>query len=267
MKLITTFAATAEFRKAAGQLDRLGLPYEVISPEPGYAKVGVPGLVMEEEARMALAAAGPEEFLCAGWIEYRAPRAGAPPVPADGPPVFEEDVIGEVAIVVLVPCVADKSRIRFIAHLGGDIAPVFPYLNTLMHEASYNARAATFTFMDAHRLVALYGQRVVVAKADDLVDGWRTLEMIRCRAADAWARRASVEPTYQMRQRPPALEVYKRLPKTNCGACGQASCLALAVMVYEGEVNISRCRPVFEGEFGHLREALVEVCAGLGVAV
>jgi ArsR family metal-binding transcriptional regulator len=264
MKLITTFATDAECRKAVAQLDRLGLPYELISPEPGYAKVGRPGLVMESEARMALAAAGPEEYLCAGWIEHRPPRTTVPTAP---PATFREDLFGEAAIVVLVPCVADKSRIRFIAHLGGNLAPVFPYLNTLMPEASYNARADTFTFMDGHRLVALYAQRVVVAKADDVVDAWRTLDMIRCRAGDAWARRDSVVPSTEMRQRPPALEIFKRLPRTNCGACGQASCLAFAVMVHEGELCLSRCRPVFEGDFGHLRDALVEVCMGLGVSL
>jgi len=264
MNLITTFGTHAECRKAVAQLERLRLPYELIRPEPGYARVGVPGLVLSDEVRMALAAAGPEDFVSAGWIEHQ-PRGVA--VPAEAPPEFAEDPFGEVAIVVLVPCVADKSRIRFIAHLGGDLAPVFPYLNTLMHEASYNTRAAALTFMDGHRLVALYGRRVVVAKADDLVDAWRTLEAIRCRAGDAWARRASIEPNYEMRQRPPALEVFKRLPKTNCGACGQASCLAFAVMVYEGEISPSRCRPVFEGEFGYLRDALVEVCAGLGVTM
>jgi len=264
MKLITTFATPAECRKAVAQLDRLRLPYELISAEAGYGRVGTAGLVVESEVRMAMAAAGPEEFLCAGWIEHRPPRRSVPAAP---PADFAENPLGEVAIVVLVPCVADKSRVRFIAHLGGNLAEVFPYLNTLMPEASYNARAATFTFMDGHRLVALYPQRVVVAKADDLVDGWRTLELIRTRAAEAWARRGEIEPSAEMRQRPPALEIFKRLPRTNCGACGQASCLAFAVMVHEGELGLSRCRPVFEGEFGHLREALVEVGLGMGVAM
>ncbi len=45
-----------------------------------------------------------------------------------------------------------------------------------------------------------------------------------------------------------ALELYKQLPRTNCGECGQTSCLAFAAqVVVEGE-DVSRCP--------HLPEAL-----------
>jgi ArsR family metal-binding transcriptional regulator len=262
MKLITTFGQRAEFEKARRRLETLGLPYESISPDPGYARVGQPSLVLTLETRLALAAGGGDDFLCAGWIEYRPARIA---VPADPPPAYAQDLLGETAIMVLVPCVADKSRIRFIAHIEGNLAPVLPYLNAEMPEATYNPKGETLTFMDRYRLVTLYPHRIVVAKADEIVDGWRTLEQIRRRANETWARRAAITPCHQMREKPPALEVFKRLPGTNCRACGQQTCLAFAIMVHEGEVPPTKCRPVFEGEFGHLREALVEICTAIGV--
>ena len=69
-----------------------------------------------------------------------------------------------------------------------------------------------------------------------------------------------------MRERPPALEIFKRLPRTNCRACGEATCLAFAVQVWQGRRLPRECRPVCEGEYAHLKDALVEICAGLGVA-
>jgi ArsR family metal-binding transcriptional regulator len=261
VKLITTFGHRSEFEKAAARLAALGLPYETISPDPGYSRVGAPALVLAEETRLALAACGGDDFICSGWIEYRPPRIA---VPAEPPPALEEDIVGEVAIMVLVPCVADKSRIRFIAHVGGELAQAMPYLNAERREASYNPKAETLSFMDRYRLITLYPRRIVVAKADDLVDGWRVLEMIRCRVNDAWARRARLEPCFEMRERPPALEIFKRLPKTNCRACGEATCLAFAVRVQMGELPVSKCTPVFQGEFGYLKDALMEICMGLG---
>jgi len=259
---VTTFAAQAEFEKAKARLAGLGLAYEEVSPEPAYARVGLPALVTDARSRMALAASGPDGFISAGWVDYHAARMAVPAPP----PGFEEDVFGEAAIVVLAPCVADPTKIRLIAHTSRDMSQAFPYMNAEMREACYNAKGPTFTFMDGYRMISMYPQRIAVAKADEIVDGWRTLEMIRCRINEVWAQRAQIEPCFEMRERPPALEIFKRLPKTNCRACGEATCLAFAVRVQMGELPVSKCTPVFQGEFGYLKDALVEICMGLGDA-
>jgi len=239
------------------------LPYEVIAAEPGYIHVGTAGLVVSPETRGALMAGGIDDFVCSGWVEYRPARIA---IPTEQPPAFAEDVFGEAAIMVLAPCVADVTKIRLIAHIPGDLTEVFPYLNTEMRQASYNRHAPTFTYMDSYRMVSLYPRRITIAKADELVDAWRTLEAIRRQVNEVWARRREIEPSYEMRERPPALEIFKRLPRTNCRACGEATCLAFAVQVWQGRRLPRECRPVFEGEHARLKDALVEICAGLGVS-
>jgi ArsR family metal-binding transcriptional regulator len=82
---------------------------------------------------------------------------------------------------------------------------------------------------------------------------------------DAWERRAHIRPSFELRQRPSALEIYKRLPQTNCKACGQATCMAFAWAVWRGEAEPRQCAPVFDGERGDLKEALVTICSGLGI--
>jgi len=260
---VTTFARAEEFEKARARLEACGTAFDVVFPEPGYRLVGAPALVTDVEGRAALAPRGEAEVASAGWVEHRPARIA---VPAEEPPAYQDDVFGEARIMVLAPCVADATKIRLIAHLTGDLTEVFPYLNAEMKEACYNARGPTFTFMDGYRMVSLYARRIAVAKADEIVDGWRTLETIRRRANDAWARRAHIEPCYVMRQKPPALEIFKRLPGTNCRACGEATCLAFAVRMYSGEVSPSQCRAVFGGGQEHLKEALVEIGQGIGVA-
>jgi ArsR family metal-binding transcriptional regulator len=115
-------------------------------------------------------------------------------------------------------------------------------------------------------MVSVYPHRVAVAKADEIVDAWRVLEELRCRANEAWARRSEIEPSYERREKPPALEIYKRLPRTNCGACGERACLAFAVRVWAGQLSPRQCLPVFGGEHSDLGEALLEICRGLGVS-
>jgi ArsR family metal-binding transcriptional regulator len=261
--VVTTFAQRGEFENARQALDRLGLPYEVISPDPGYALVGAPALAMDAQARLALAReAG--DVVCAGWVDHRPARIRPP---QQEPREFPEDVFGRAAVMVLASCVADQTKIRIIAHISGDLTEAFPYLNAEMKHACYNAHGPTFTFMDGYRMVSAYSRRIAVAKADEIVDAWRVLEEMRRRVNQVWARRREIEPSYERRQKPPALEMYKRLPGTNCGECGEATCLAFAVKVHGGTLDARRCRPVFDGEFAHMKDALLEICAGLGVSV
>ncbi len=262
MKILTTFPTAGEFEKAKQVLAELFLPHTIIIPEPGYSRVGLPALVIEEEDRGKLLGGGQGAFVTSGWVDFHQPSMS---VPAKDPLVFDEDIFGSVAIVVLQPCTADQTKMRVTAHFSGDLSPVFPYMNALMRDAFYNAHSRTFTFMDGHRMIAVYPHRVAAAKTNDIVDTWRVLEMLRVRFNECWKNRSGITPSSELRKRPPALEIYYRLPKTNCGACGEQTCMAFAFLLWNGQVSPDRCEPVFGGNQSHLKEALVEICGGLGV--
>lgn len=263
MQSLTTFAATDEFERALALLDGLGLPFEVVSPEPAYRQAACPALVLEQEQKSRFLGGGGDAITCAGWVDHVAPTQA---VPDEEPTEFAEDLVGRMAIVVLAPCVADLARLRLTAHISGDVAEALPYLNAEMPHASYTAALPVLAFMDGHRMVSLYRDRVAVAKADDIVDAWACLERVRCLTNDAWARRASIVPNVELRRRPSALEILKRLPATNCRDCGEPSCTAFAWAVWRGDADVRSCRPVFTGERHDLREALLSVCSGLGIA-
>jgi ArsR family metal-binding transcriptional regulator len=261
-ELVTTFARESDYRAAAARLDALGLPYRAICPSPAYALVGVPALVLEDEVRLELARRGGQDLNCAGWVTFCPEDAAVPEAPA---PSFAEDIFGRAAIMVLPPCIADPRKIRLIAHVSGDISSAFPYLNAKSADGCYSPAVPGFSFMDGHRLVSLYARRITVAKANGIVDAWRTLEAVRQRVNGVWARRAQIEPSYEQRTRPPALEIFRRLPQTDCRLCGELTCLAFALMVHAGLARVSRCRPAFEGAAPERREALLEICRALGV--
>jgi len=42
------------------------------------------------------------------------------------------------------------------------------------------------------------------------------------------------------------LDVYKLLPQTNCGQCGESSCMAFAAKVADRVADIRQCKPLFE---------------------
>lgn len=132
MKIVTTFPGRREYETVQQGLDRFSLPYQAVLPEPGCGLVGSPALVVEEETRVALADGGVTDFVCSGWVEHREPETD---VPGSEPKMFGHDAFGRAVIMVLAPCVADPTKIRLIAHLSGDLAETFAYLNAEMREA------------------------------------------------------------------------------------------------------------------------------------
>lgn len=257
---IAVFSRRREFEKAQALFLRLELPFEVVSPEPGYSRVGVSALLCGTSALGALH--GDRSITCSGWTEYF-PALMA--VPEEPPQAFEDDVFGEAVIMFFGPCMADQERVRLTAHLTGDLTEVLPYINSTMPRACFNAGPGTLSFMDGARMVTLYSRRIAIGKADNLIDSWNTLEKIRLLVNRTWAKRKTITPLYVQRFKPPALEIYKRLPRTNCRECGEQTCMAFAVSLWQGEAAPSQCRPIFTEEHAALRNALLEICQGLGV--
>jgi ArsR family metal-binding transcriptional regulator len=262
MSIITTFPNIAEFEKAVRFGDDQKISYRVIHPGQAYALVGMPAIVIEENERDRFLGEGASRFSSSGWVDY---HPSPVPVPSVAPPAFNEDKFGHAAIMVLRPCMADGKKLRITAHLSGDLTEVFPYMNAIDKHAFYNAKAHTFTIMDGQRFIALYQRRIGIAKTDDIIDTWRVLEWLRVRFNECWRDRAGIIPSDALRKRPPALEIYARLPKTNCGACGEGTCMAFAFRLWSGKGKIAECKPVFEGSEIRLKDALSEICGGLGV--
>jgi ArsR family metal-binding transcriptional regulator len=257
---VTTCPERREIERAQRLLDAGGMSYRRLDQTPPLARVAVPALIMDRETMSRLREEAASEIVFSGWVEHRPSNSVMP----DGPEPEAGVCFQGAAIMVLQPCVADETKIRLVAHLQGDLAPVLPYLNSVIRTASFTPAAETLTYMEAHRMVVLYPRRITIAKADDIVDAWMTLERIRRLAEETWANRANIEPCYVTRKKPPALEIFKRLPGTNCGLCGEPTCMAFAVRLWAGESSVRKCIPVFEPANAGLKEALVEIVAGMG---
>ena len=52
------------------------------------------------------------------------------------------------------------------------------------------------------------------------------------------------------------IDVYKLLPKTNCGKCREANCMAYATRLVNGELLLADCLPLFTAEYQSAHEKL-----------
>jgi ArsR family metal-binding transcriptional regulator len=77
------------------------------------------------------------------------------------------------------------------------------------------------------RLIAYFDRDIT--KADDIIDAWRVLDDVRLLINRIYENRPNIKPSYEEKVKVTALQIYGWLPKSNCRACGEATCLAFAV--------------------------------------
>jgi ArsR family metal-binding transcriptional regulator len=99
---------------------------------------------------------------------------------------------------------------------------------------------------------------MIVTGVDDFDDAQPAFAHIRDVINDTWERRSEITPQEQPRLRASALEVFKSLPGTNCGDCGETTCMAFAVKLAAGQARLEDCTPLAESAREHLQAILGE---------
>ena len=171
-----------------------------------------------------------------------------------------------ITLCYIAPCMADEKKIRLIAYLNRDITEILPYLNAVIKGASYNKVASTLTYAKERRLINLYNMKVTIAKVDDIIDAWHILDEIKALINKTYEKRSDIKPNYDEKVKVTALQIYGWLPKTNCRACGEATCLAFACRLLLGEQKLSKCAPLStELKFSENKKIMQEMAEALGI--
>jgi ArsR family metal-binding transcriptional regulator len=178
----------------------------------------------------------------------------------------EDDYLKSITLCYVAPCMADEKKIRLIAYFDRDISELLPYLNAVIKGASYNKNAPTLTYAKERRLINLYNIKITIAKADDIIDAWKVLDEIKELINRAYKNRDAIKPNYEEKVKVTALQIYGWLPKSNCKACGEATCLAFAVKFLLGEQKLGNCKPLFtDTKFVENKQIMQEMAEALGI--
>ena len=173
----------------------------------------------------------------------------------------------DIEMTFMEPCVAGPEYVRMFARMSRDISAVMPYLNTVIKNATYNRETSTLCFTKGPRLIALYPEKVAVAKAYNPTDAWQVLDWIKDTINETYENRDTIQPNYERRSGITALDLFGFLPRLNCRKCDELTCLAFAVKLLMGERQIEECKPLFEAENNKLRRVLFDLVSALGYKI
>ncbi|MEW6442377.1 MAG: (Fe-S)-binding protein [bacterium] len=242
-----------------------GMSFAAVYPPDHLRDVAAPAVrVARSELGQVQQISKTEEWLHIGIVDWRPPAPDADRIerlrcePGTGVPLLET-----VQMTYVAACMADATKLRFIAQFDRDIAEVMPYLNARIKGAVYTPKIPTLGFPLGQRMVTLYGTRLAVGKTDEIADSWRTMAWVKDLVNETWMKRDSIEPCTEERERPQPLEIYKRLPRTNCRECGEPTCMAFAARLARGEADLTDCPHLYRSEYEAMRTALLSLFPSL----
>jgi ArsR family metal-binding transcriptional regulator len=138
------------------------------------------------------------------------------------------------------PCDSLASRLRGIAEFEADVSRVFPYLNARFPGCEYAPEAPAVRLPSGGRVYAIHPHRIVTG-VRDIAEAQAVFSHIRDVLNDTWQKRSEITPREEPRVRPAVLEVYKLLPRTNCGDCGESTCMAFAARLASATAEPQEC--------------------------
>ena len=123
-----------------------------------------------------------------------------------------------------------------------DVSLLFPYINAIVNGATYYDNPPYVHFdLDGVRC-ALYTQDVVMASFTDEHQARRFVDRLISFLNDLYDRRNSITPNFKQYNPISVLDIYKLLPKTNCGECGFQTCLAYAGALRLRQTTTDQCQ-------------------------
>lgn len=172
----------------------------------------------------------------------------------------DEPLVGAITLTRTLPCLADPGKLIVIGETDAAIDGVLPLLNAVLpNVVSYHPFSGVMTLRRRPGLITLNPDKVMITQVADVAEGLALLAAMRDLLNQTWARRDEIQPRHTGRRVPRPLDVYELLPRTNCRACGEATCMAFAFGLLENRHRPAECPPLADPTYAAQRQALAEM--------
>ena len=171
-----------------------------------------------------------------------------------------DPLVSAITLIRTLPCLADPGKIIVIGETNAALDGVLPLLNAILPNiVSYHPFSGVMTLRRRPGLITLYPDKVMITQVTDVEEGLALLAAVRDLLNQTWARRDEIQPRPEGRRVPRPLDVYELLPRTNCRACGEATCMAFAFGLLESRHRPAECPPLADPTFTAQHQALCEM--------
>jgi ArsR family metal-binding transcriptional regulator len=155
----------------------------------------------------------------------------------------------------LLPCIADSSKFRVIANMAPALGGILKILEPIFPRGNYVERKDSLIVKSGEIITTIYGSGKVsmrMVKNED--EAKEELERLKNIINEAILK--GITPAPREKINVGLIDIYKYLPQTNCGKCGEQGCYSFAIKLMAGHVTLEKCTPLKEPEYAYNEEQL-----------
>ncbi|MBN2045539.1 MAG: hypothetical protein JW757_11005 [Anaerolineales bacterium] len=167
----------------------------------------------------------------------------------------------EIKLIKTLPCLAEPGKIQVVGAPSSSLADVIPYLATLPGIVTYNPETPSLTFRRRPGFMTLLADKVTITQVVDNETGEELLQNLTSAINATWEQRAELAAVTRPARVLRPLDIYTLLPQTNCGKCGEATCMAFAAKLFMHERTIDECPPIVADPAFEDRRATLQAMA------
>jgi len=161
--------------------------------------------------------------------------------------------------LVNIECMPASTKFNAIVDLAVDIGDLLPYLATVIRGCTYIHGTGELSYMDKGHIIAIRSKQITVTALVDEAEARQVCDDLRNMINEVDKQRESITPTLRKHARLDPLTVYRELPRTNCGECGETTCMAFAARVVSRELTANGCKILLENKYTGQRERLYQM--------
>lgn len=155
--------------------------------------------------------------------------------------------------LVNIECLPNSSNFNVLMDLDESIEGLLPHLAAFLPGCTYMHGSGVINFMDEGHIVAIYPDRLTITDVQDQRDAEDFCREYFGKIQYIRANLSKIEPVFAKRSSVSVLDILRALPKTNCGECGSATCMAFAARVFRREDSINKCSPLLVDRENYLK--------------
>ncbi len=140
----------------------------------------------------------------------------------------------------LLPCIADPSKLRVIANMTPPLGGALKILEPLFPRGRYLDRTGSLIIQKEEIIITVYSSgKVGMGMIKNESEAREVLENLRTTINEAISK--GVAPAPREKIKVEIMDIYKYLPQTNCGNCGEQGCYSFAIRLMAGEITLEGC--------------------------
>lgn len=155
----------------------------------------------------------------------------------------------------VLPCIADSSKLRVSANMTPPLGGVLKLLEPLFPRSNYSDRKDSLIIQKGEIITTIYGSgKVSIRMVENEDEAKEELERLKSTINEAIAKGETPAPREKVKV--DLMEIYKHLPQTNCGKCGEQGCYSFAIKLMARQIALERCTLLKEPEYKSNQEHL-----------